>query len=188
MNDFFTELDSDLRNVKPTPEIQEKQPNPIKKDSQIIESSWKIPVKIPSNVPRNITPVSPVRHEVRTQDSQKKEITDKRYDTALAHVNDIRSQMMQSGVVTIVFKADEKTKTLLGHLKLETRGFVYLDEVREIHKMVIKKARTSYEDTVKDVPDIEEKDLIKIIRRDLEIFLLQKVKRTPVIIPIIIYI
>lgn len=88
--------------------------------------------------------------------------------------------------MVVVFRVDEKTKTLLGHLKLETRGFVFLDEVREIHKMVIKKARASYEDTVKDIPDIEEKDLLKIIRRDLEIFLQNTINRTPVIIPIII--
>ena len=65
---------------------------------------------------------------------------------------------------------------LLGHLKLETRGLVYLDEVREVHKMIIKRARASYEDTLKDIPDIEEKDLIKIIRRDLETFLLHKIE------------
>lgn len=75
---------------------------------------------------------------------------------------------------------------LLGHLKLETRGLVYLDEVREVHKMIIKRARASYEDTLKDIPDIEEKDLIKIIRRDLETFLLHKIERNPMIIPMII--
>lgn len=91
-------------------------------------------------------------------------------------------------MVVIVFKADEKTKTLLGHLKLETRGFVFSEEVREMHKLIIKKARASYEDTTKDVPDIEEKDLIKIIRRDLEIFILAKIERNPVIIPMILYI
>lgn len=105
---------------------------------------------------------------------------------ATSHVIEARAQMMKSWVVTIIFKADEKTKTLLGHLKLETRGFVYLDEVRMVHKMIIKKARASYEDTMKDIPDIEEKDLIKIIRRDLEIFLLSKIERNPVIIPMII--
>ena len=107
---------------------------------------------------------------------------------ATSHVIEARAQMMKSGVVTIVFKADEKTKTLLGHLKLETRGLVYLDEVREAHKMIIKKARASYEDTVKDVPDIEEKDLIKIIRRDLEAFLLYRMERNPLIIPMILYV
>ena len=87
-----------------------------------------------------------------------------------------------------MFKADEKTKTLLGHLKLETRGFAHLDEVRELHKAVIKRARGSYEDTIKDVPDIEEKDLIKIIRHDLEIFLAHRMERNPVVVPIIVYI
>lgn len=105
---------------------------------------------------------------------------------ATSHVIEARAQMMEAGVVTIVFKADEKSRTLLGHLKLETRGLVYLDEVREVHKMIIKKARASYEDTMKDIPDIEEKDLIKIIRRDMEIFLLHKIGRNPVIIPMIL--
>ena len=42
------------------------------------------------------------------------------------------------------------------------RGLVYLDEVRGIHRMIIKKSRDIYENTIKDVPDMEEKDLIKI--------------------------
>jgi len=52
--------------------------------------------------------------------------------------------------------------------------------------MIIKKARDVYENTVKDVPDMEEKDLVKIIRTDLEKFLLQKMDREPMIIPMII--
>jgi mRNA degradation ribonuclease J1/J2 len=51
--------------------------------------------------------------------------------------------------------------------------------------MIIKKARDVYENTVKDVPDMEEKDLIKIIKDDLEKFLLQKIDREPMIIPMI---
>ena len=61
----------------------------------------------------------------------------------------------------------------MGHIKLETRGLVYLDEVRHIHRMILKKARDIYENTIKDVPDMEEKDLIKLIRADMEKFLLQ---------------
>jgi len=34
--------------------------------------------------------------------------------------------------------------------------------------MIIKKSKDVYENTIKDVPDIEEKDLLKIIRTDLE--------------------
>jgi mRNA degradation ribonuclease J1/J2 len=38
---------------------------------------------------------------------------------------------------------------------------------------------------VKDIPDIEEKDFLKIIRTDLETFLSRRIDRTPMIIPII---
>jgi mRNA degradation ribonuclease J1/J2 len=51
--------------------------------------------------------------------------------------------------------------------------------------MVIKKSREIYENTVKDIPDIDEKDLLKILRTDLEKFLLHKLDREPMVIPII---
>jgi len=89
-------------------------------------------------------------------------------------------------VLVILFKADTKTKTILGHIKLETRGLVYVDEVRQIHRMIIKKAKDVYENTVKDIPDIEEKDLLKIIKTDMEAFLLQKIDREPMVIPMIL--
>jgi len=92
---------------------------------------------------------------------------------------------MNSGVLVISFKVDKKTKAILGHIKLETRGLVYLDEVRFIHRMIIKKSREVYENTVKDVPDMEEKDLVKILRTDLEKFLLHKLDREPMIIPMV---
>jgi mRNA degradation ribonuclease J1/J2 len=53
--------------------------------------------------------------------------------------------------------------------------------------MVFKKSKDVYENTLADVPDIEEKDLVKIIKTDLENLLLQKIERQPMIIPIIIY-
>lgn len=105
--------------------------------------------------------------------------------TAGSHVIKAREKMMNSWVLVIVYKVDKKTKAILGHIKLETRGLVYLDEVRSIHRMIIKKSRDIYENTIKDVPDMEEKDLIKIIRTDLEKFLLQKLDREPMIIPMI---
>ena len=105
--------------------------------------------------------------------------------TAGSHVIKAREKMMNAWVLVLTYKVDKKTKTILGHIKLETRGLVYLDEVRGIHRMIIKKSRDIYENTVKDVPDMEEKDLIKIIRTDLEKFLLQKLDREPMIIPMV---
>ena len=105
---------------------------------------------------------------------------------ANSHVIKAREKMMNAWVLVVAFKVDKKTKAILGHIKLETRGLVYLEEVRFIHRMIIKKSREVYENTVKDVPDMEEKDLVKILRTDLEKFLLHKLDREPMIIPMIV--
>lgn len=105
--------------------------------------------------------------------------------TVTSHVLKAREKMMNSWVLVIMFKVDKKTKTILWYLKLETRWLVYLDEVRYVHRIIIKKARDVYENTIKDIPDIEEKDLLKIIKTDLESFLLKRIDREPMIIPII---
>ena len=102
------------------------------------------------------------------------------------HVITAREKMMNSWVLIVWFKVDKKTKAILWHIKLETRGLVYLDEVRYIHRILIKKSKELYENTIKDVPDMDEKNIIKIIRIDLEKFLLHRLDREPMIIPIII--
>jgi len=106
--------------------------------------------------------------------------------TSTSHVIKAREKMMNSGVLVISYKVDKKTRAILGHIKIETRGLVYLDEVRLLHRAMIKKAKESYENTIKDVPDIEEKDLLKLVRTDMEAFLLKKIDREPMIIPMVI--
>ena len=105
--------------------------------------------------------------------------------TANSHVIQAREKMMNSWVLVLLYKVDSKTKAIISPLKVETRWLVYLEEVRSIHKMIIKKAKSIYENTVKDVPEIEEKDLVKIIKTDLESYLVQRIDRTPMIIPMI---
>ncbi len=105
--------------------------------------------------------------------------------TANSHVIQAREKMMNSWVLVLLYKVDSKTKAIISPLKVETRWLVYLEEVRSIHKMIIKKAKSIYENTVKDVPEIEEKDLVKIIKTDLESYLIQRIDRTPMIIPMI---
>lgn len=106
--------------------------------------------------------------------------------TLTSHVIQAREKMMNAWVLVLLFKVDSKTKAIMGPLKIESRGLVYLDEVRVVHKLIIKKAKSIYENTIKDVPEIEEKDLIKIIKTDLETYLLQKIDRSPMIIPMIL--
>lgn len=105
--------------------------------------------------------------------------------TVTSHVIQAREKMMNAWVLVLLFKVDAKSKAILGPLKLESRGLVYLDEVRIVHKIIIKKAKSIYENTLKDVPEIEEKDLVKIIKSDLEAFLLQKIDRSPMVVPMI---
>ena len=102
-----------------------------------------------------------------------------------SHIIKDRWQMMKAGTLVVLFKIDLKSKAILGRLKLESRGMVYLNEVRDIHRMIIKKAKTCFEQTVRDVPDIDSRDLTKIIKSDLESFLLSTLGRQPMIIPVI---
>jgi len=104
---------------------------------------------------------------------------------ATSHVIKAREKMMNSWVLVILFKVDKKTRAILWHIKLETRWLVYLDEVRYIHRMIIKKSKELFENTVRDVPDMEDKDIIKILKTDLEKFLLHRLDREPMIIPIV---
>lgn len=105
---------------------------------------------------------------------------------AWSHVLKAREKMMEAWVLVVTYKADKKSRSLIGHIKLETRGLVHTDEVKDAHRNFIKKSKEIYENTIKDVPDITEKDLLKIIRTDLEMFTLKKLDREPMVIPIII--
>lgn len=106
--------------------------------------------------------------------------------TVTSHVIQAREKMMNAGVLIILYKVDSKTRAILWPLKVESRGLVYLEEVRIIHKLIIKKAKSVYENTIKDVPEIEEKDLVKIIKSDVESYLLQKIDRSPMVVPMIL--
>ena len=102
-----------------------------------------------------------------------------------SHVIKAREQMMNAWVLVLQYTIDKKTKAIIGHINVETRGLVYIDEVRFIHRMIIKKSREVYENTIKDIPDIEGKDLLKLIRTDLENYLMKRIDREPMIIPMI---
>lgn len=104
--------------------------------------------------------------------------------TVTSHVIQAREKMMNSWVLVIVYKIDANNRAIVENIKVESRGFVYTDEVKTVHRMIIKKAKSIYENTVKDFPQIEEKDLAKIVKTDMENFLLQKIDRDPMIIPL----
>jgi len=105
--------------------------------------------------------------------------------TASSHVITARMKMRDAGVLVVNYRVDKKTRAIIGHIRLETRGLVYLDEVRTVHRDILKKVRNIYENTIKDIPDIEEKELLKIIKTDLEKYIFYRLDREPMIIPMI---
>jgi ribonuclease J len=102
-----------------------------------------------------------------------------------SHVIIARHKMKESWVLVINYKVDKKTRAILWHVRLETRGLVYVDEVREVHRDILKKVKRIYENTIGDIPDIEEKELLKIIKIDLEKYMFYRLDREPMIIPMI---
>lgn len=101
------------------------------------------------------------------------------------HIEENRTLMASSGVMVATFVVEGTSRSLLQPPRLESRGFLLPHEVRNAHAKLQKAARSSYEVTVKDIPDIEEKDLVRLIKQDLEKSCDQTLKKTPLIIPII---
>jgi mRNA degradation ribonuclease J1/J2 len=84
-----------------------------------------------------------------------------------------------------VFLADATARSILLPPRIESRGFFLPHEIREGHKFLLSESRRSYEETLRDVPDIETKDLEKIVKKDLEKAISLRFDRSPlVIIPI----
>ncbi len=73
--------------------------------------------------------------------------------------------MAESGVVSLVFKVDTKTRELVGNIQIESRGFVYSSEVKTIHTQIVEFARAKYNENQKKRMDI--KDNLKQIKEDL---------------------
>lgn len=70
--------------------------------------------------------------------------------------------------------------------RIESRGFFLPHEIREGHKFLVSESRRSYEETLKDVPDIETRDLEKIVKKDLEKAVGERFNRMPLVISTIL--
>lgn len=97
-----------------------------------------------------------------------------------------RGIMAESGVVSLIFKIDTKTRELIGNIQIESRWFVYSSEVKSIHTQIVDFARAKYNENVKRRMDI--KDNLKIIKDDLGEFITKIIGRVPMIMPMYVYI
>lgn len=97
-----------------------------------------------------------------------------------------RHIMAQNWVVGLIFKVDTKTKKLVGNIQIESRGFVYSSEVKDIHTQIVDFARAKYNENLKR--KMEVKDNLKILKDDLWQLITKIIGRVPMIMPMYVYI
>lgn len=97
-----------------------------------------------------------------------------------------REIMAGDGVLNLIFKVDTKSKQLVGNIQIESRGFVYSSEVKEIHTKIVEFARAKYNENLKKNKDV--KFNLKMIKESLGEFLTKVIDRVPMIIPSFVYI
>lgn len=98
-----------------------------------------------------------------------------------------RKTLSQSGLITIAVVIDAATGSLMSRPELKTRGFVYVQENKDLIKEAIDVIYNTLgycmEHKIRD-----ETSLSKAIRDDVKSFIYKKTKRNPMILPIILYI
>ena len=94
--------------------------------------------------------------------------------------------MAESGVVSLIFKIDTKSNDLVGNIQIESRGFVYSSEVKNIHTQIVEFARAKYNENQKRRMDI--KDNLRQIKESLGDFVLKIIGRVPMLLPMYVYI
>ena len=98
-----------------------------------------------------------------------------------------RRTLSQSGLITISVALDAATGSLMAEPKLNTRGFVFVEEHMDLIKEAINIVyNTIGKSTAKGA--LDEASLSRAIRSDMKTFIYQTTKRSPMIIPVILYV
>ena len=98
-----------------------------------------------------------------------------------------RKSLSQSGLITISVALDQATGSLMAEPKLNTKGFVYVEE----HQDLLKEALDVVYNTIGRSTSkgaLDEASLSRAIKSDMKTFIYKTTKRTPVIIPVILYV
>ena len=98
-----------------------------------------------------------------------------------------RKTLSQSGLVTISVALDQATGSLMSEPKLNTRGFVFVEEHMDLINEAINVVyNTIGRSTSKGA--LDEASLSRAIKSDMKAFIYKTTKRTPMIIPVILYV
>ena len=95
-----------------------------------------------------------------------------------------RKKLAEDGIITVVIAIDIENKVIIAGPDIITRGFVYVREsenlIKDIRRIVVRSVERSFEN------DIIEWSVIKnTIIREVDSFVYTKIKRKPMILPVI---
>lgn len=98
-----------------------------------------------------------------------------------------RKIMSEDGIVVMLFHAYEESKRLISEPDILSRGFLYLKESEEIAKEVKQVAAKAFDNITQQNRKIGLKDLKRELERNISNFIRKRLRREPMIIPIIMY-
>ena len=93
--------------------------------------------------------------------------------------------MSEQGVIVVTYICDTDSRTLLAPVHLESRGLMLPQNGKALHSQIITSAREFYETALQDIPDIEIKDLNRLLKQDIEKVLREILGRVPCVIVLI---
>ncbi len=97
-----------------------------------------------------------------------------------------RTELAQNGVLTFVLEEDRSTRSILGHIFIDSRGFVHSYEMMGVHKSILSWIRKVYEDEIIKNPRLERAELVHTLRREITKYCFLLTGRTPVVMPVIL--
>lgn len=89
-------------------------------------------------------------------------------------------------MLTFTLEEDKRLRTIVGHIFIDSRGFVHAHEMMSVHKEILKGIRSTYEKCILENPKIERAVLVQSLRREITKYCYLLTKRTPVVLPILI--
>ncbi len=98
-----------------------------------------------------------------------------------------RKVMSQDGIVVMLFHAYEESKRLISEPDILSRGFLYLKESDAIASEVKQVASKAFEQITQQNRKIGLKDLKRELERNISNYIRKRLRREPMIIPIIMY-
>lgn len=98
-----------------------------------------------------------------------------------------RKRLSQAGLITISVALDRATGSLMAEPKLNTRGFIFVEEHMDLIREAINVVyNTIGKSTSKGA--LDEASLTRAIKSDMKTFIYNTTKKSPMIIPVILYV